>query len=713
MDRVLEKKPFYRRRQFWYYSGAGAVFFVLILLIGLDAGSKLNVDAEKITISTVAEGDFQEFIPVTGTILPRTTFYLDAILGGVVATKYVEEGAMLKKGDKILQLSNTNVQLNALQQETFTYQQINDARNTRLQIEQNSNALQNALVAANYNLMNATQIHARQEAMWEKKLISEQDFQQAENNYHLAIQQQTQTADIQAQTFIQSFQSTTSAEVRLDSLARLFGLGGQYVQQARDLFLSLSQQDRLALLSPQSPENVGSQLVTVIEGVYQYVSDTSDGNTLLATMVGELEQVSATGASSLATEITFWLQAREWAQAGRYEDAVDQYNDVINRSEKRGHLNITAQFERGVAHVDLGHYDAALADFEVVLTSDRDREAAVVEQILGEPPLAARWAGQSAQYPSLSAVLPTLTPTPLVINTHTPTPTVTSTATRTSTATPSLIATTPPPTVSPSPTPVPTVGGSPIVYGALTYGSGRQALTNGTTLYSGFLLYFTVRNISDRELTMNFRGLAIRDPTKPGDQRFINGINLFKGTLYPSEVVEIEVRLSSLSCSGCDLSCSDCDSFPSISASQWDPGSKVYVPEGWMPSSLRYRVTIQPATATPLPMGEITGVTLRGGRSHSILIDVTYSGVDTNATYSACILGTNYSATCPTSNFRPASNSGTFSLEALIDNSYCLGGAFKVENLMIALRRYDTYTGVLSSPITWTFPFEYTWCSGP
>jgi HlyD family secretion protein len=191
MDRVLEKKPFYRRRRFWYYSGAGAVFFVLILLIGLDAGSKLNVDAEKITISTVAEGDFQEFIPVTGTILPRTTFYLDAILGGVVAMKYVEEGAMLKKGDKILQLSNTNVQLNALQQETFTYQQINDARNTRLQIEQNSNALQNALVAANYNLTNASQIYARQEAMWEKKLISEQDFEQAKNNYHLAIDQQT------------------------------------------------------------------------------------------------------------------------------------------------------------------------------------------------------------------------------------------------------------------------------------------------------------------------------------------------------------------------------------------------------------------------------------------------------------------------------------------------------------------------------------------
>jgi HlyD family secretion protein len=149
----------------------------------------LNVEADKITISTVAEGDFQDFIPVTGTILPRTTFYLDAILGGTVENKYVEEGTMLKKGDKIIQLSNTNVQLSTFQQETFTYQQINDARNTRLQIEQNSNALQNALVSANYSLINSGEIFDRQKAMWEKKLISLQDYQQAENNYHLAIEQ--------------------------------------------------------------------------------------------------------------------------------------------------------------------------------------------------------------------------------------------------------------------------------------------------------------------------------------------------------------------------------------------------------------------------------------------------------------------------------------------------------------------------------------------
>lgn len=166
------------------------MFLFLIGIIISDRGSKLNVETDKITISSVAEGDFQEFIPVTGTILPHTTFYLAAILGGTVENKFVEEGAMLKKGDKILRLSNTNVQLNALQQETFTYQQINDARNTRLQIEQNSNALQNALVSSNYSLINSREVFERQKTLQEKHLISLQDYQQAENNYNLSLEQQ-------------------------------------------------------------------------------------------------------------------------------------------------------------------------------------------------------------------------------------------------------------------------------------------------------------------------------------------------------------------------------------------------------------------------------------------------------------------------------------------------------------------------------------------
>ena len=183
MDKKIEKKPLYKRTKFWIYTSGALLFLILITLIMADTGSKLNVEIDKITISTVREGDFQEFIPVTGTVLPQTSYYLDAISGGIVEQRYVEEGAMLKKGDKILKLSNPNLQLSALQNEAATYQQINEARNTRLQIEQNSIALQTQLVDANYSFINSKQLYDREKIMWEKKLVSQQEFEQTRDKY--------------------------------------------------------------------------------------------------------------------------------------------------------------------------------------------------------------------------------------------------------------------------------------------------------------------------------------------------------------------------------------------------------------------------------------------------------------------------------------------------------------------------------------------------
>lgn len=193
LDRKIEKKAFYKRTRFWLYASGVALFIVLIAMIIADSGSKLNVEADKITISTVREGEFQEFIPVTGTVMPKTSYYLDAIQGGIVEAKYVEEGAIVNRGERLVKLSNTNVQLNALQQETFAYQQINDARNTRLQIQQNNIQLQNALVNAVYQLTNYREIFERQKKMYERKLISVQDYELAYNNYHQALEQEDLT----------------------------------------------------------------------------------------------------------------------------------------------------------------------------------------------------------------------------------------------------------------------------------------------------------------------------------------------------------------------------------------------------------------------------------------------------------------------------------------------------------------------------------------
>jgi HlyD family secretion protein len=190
MDKKLEKKPIYKKRFFWFYSSGILAFVIFVIIIWLDSGSKLNVEGNKIIISTVTNSDFEEFIPVTGTTLPRTTFYLDAIQGGSVEKIFVEEGAILKKGDKILKLSNTNLQLSTLQQETSTFQQINEARNTRLSIEQNSTVIQSALVGTNYNLNISKQSYEREKVLWEKKLISEQEFETARDSYFRDLEQQ-------------------------------------------------------------------------------------------------------------------------------------------------------------------------------------------------------------------------------------------------------------------------------------------------------------------------------------------------------------------------------------------------------------------------------------------------------------------------------------------------------------------------------------------
>jgi len=189
LDRKIEKKAWYKRRNIQIGIGGGIIFLILIILILSDTGSKLNVEKEKITISEVKKGDFQEFIPVTGNIMPITTVFLDAVQGGAVEKKFVEEGAMLKKGDKILKLSNTNVQLSALQQEALTYQQINEARNSRLSIEQNSISLKRNLLAVQLTFQQDKRNYEREKALWEKKLTSKESYEQARDNYFNSIEQ--------------------------------------------------------------------------------------------------------------------------------------------------------------------------------------------------------------------------------------------------------------------------------------------------------------------------------------------------------------------------------------------------------------------------------------------------------------------------------------------------------------------------------------------
>src|SRR5688572_24017027 len=134
MDKQIKKKRFTVKKVATY--GGIALFVTLIgyQFIFADRRSKLKVDKDKITISEVKRGVFQEFIPQTGTVEPSRTVYLDAVEGGTIKRIVAESGAMLKQGDVILELSNLNREISVLDQESNLTQSINRGRETRLQL---------------------------------------------------------------------------------------------------------------------------------------------------------------------------------------------------------------------------------------------------------------------------------------------------------------------------------------------------------------------------------------------------------------------------------------------------------------------------------------------------------------------------------------------------------------------------------------------------
>jgi HlyD family secretion protein len=183
MDRKIEKK-FWSPRRIVYALG-GSLLFILVIysFVMTDRGSRLNVEADKITISTVRKAPFREYTPVNGTVFPIETFFLDAIEGGRVEKRYVEAGSFVKQGDPIVRLTNTNLQLDVMYREALTYQNINDAQNRRLTIEQNTIAVKSQLADAEYQVDRTELAFRRDSALVLKKLIPDQDFLQSKYEY--------------------------------------------------------------------------------------------------------------------------------------------------------------------------------------------------------------------------------------------------------------------------------------------------------------------------------------------------------------------------------------------------------------------------------------------------------------------------------------------------------------------------------------------------
>jgi len=196
VDRVIEKKTWTVKKLLTIGITAAIILLIAGAYYFTSGKSKLNVETERITISEVSNGTFQEFIPVNGVVLPLTTIYLDASEGGRIEEKYVEDGALMKKGQPILRLSNSDLMMTMMSQQNTVYNTL-----TQMQINHNA-ALQNTVSKLNQmadvesQFKEAERIYKLDKHLYAQNVIGMQEFKQAENNYTYYQQKRALTQQI-------------------------------------------------------------------------------------------------------------------------------------------------------------------------------------------------------------------------------------------------------------------------------------------------------------------------------------------------------------------------------------------------------------------------------------------------------------------------------------------------------------------------------------
>ncbi len=217
MDRKIEKQKWTRKKMITIATGALLVFAGLYEFVFTSQTRKLNQEKNKLTISSVRYGEFKDYIPVTGSVLPIETFYLDVVEGGRVLEKYVDEGAVVKAGQPILRLENAQLTLNTIYNQAQVVQQENNLRSYRLQLDQNRLNLQNQLLQLDLQLLNQERVYKTNKALHEKKMVSDVVFEDSRDQYN----------------FLLKSKALTLESYRLDSISR--------IEQIKQLEVSVKQ----------------------------------------------------------------------------------------------------------------------------------------------------------------------------------------------------------------------------------------------------------------------------------------------------------------------------------------------------------------------------------------------------------------------------------------------------------------------------------------
>jgi HlyD family secretion protein len=183
MDTIIEKKKWTKKR----ISSLSLIVLVAILLVYFlfirRTHTVLHVDKSHLLIAEVAEGSFMEYIPVDGTVYPKNTVYIDAVLGGIVEEIFVEDGDTVTKGSPLLKLQNTEMELRFMEQETRIFDAINNLQNTKLLLDRDKYTRQKEIVDLQYKSDKLKAEFDRKQSLFKQNAIAIKEYEDVKREY--------------------------------------------------------------------------------------------------------------------------------------------------------------------------------------------------------------------------------------------------------------------------------------------------------------------------------------------------------------------------------------------------------------------------------------------------------------------------------------------------------------------------------------------------
>lgn len=219
MDRQIEKKSFLRRYA-WYIAAAAALAAFLVWIVLGTTANTMTVDATDITISDVTRGKFDDYVRLNGQVLPIQVVQISPEEGGIVREKVVEEGTRVRKGDVILRLSNSNLDLQILNAEAELAEKQNLLRNTQVAMQQDRLNNRTEQATLDTDCDRKRRAYEQNARLYKERLISKEVYLQSREDYNLARRKQSLISQRLKQDSIYRHVQMAQMEDNLDNMRK-------------------------------------------------------------------------------------------------------------------------------------------------------------------------------------------------------------------------------------------------------------------------------------------------------------------------------------------------------------------------------------------------------------------------------------------------------------------------------------------------------------